>query len=44
MYEMTAVLTHLGNSVESGHYMAWAKDDSEEWIKYDDDCVYPQPE
>jgi ubiquitin carboxyl-terminal hydrolase 14 len=41
---MTAVLTHLGNSVDSGHYMSWVKDDAEgEWIKYDDDTVYPQP-
>lgn len=45
MYEITAVVTHLGNSVESGHYMAWIKNDAEdEWIKYDDDNVYPQPE
>lgn len=35
----------MGNSVESGHYMAWIKqDDSEEWVKYDDDTVYTQPE
>lgn len=25
MYELHAVVTHLGNSVESGHYMAWVK-------------------
>lgn len=25
VYEITAVVTHLGNSVESGHYMAWVK-------------------
>jgi ubiquitin carboxyl-terminal hydrolase 14 len=43
MYEMSAVLTHLGLSVESGHYMVWIKE-KEEWIKYDDDNVYPQPE
>lgn len=34
----------MGNSVESGHYMAWVKDTEDEWIKYDDDNVYPQPE
>lgn len=45
MYEITAVITHLGNSVESGHYMAWVKEDGEdEWVKYDDDNVYTQPE
>lgn len=26
MYELSAVITHLGNSVESGHYMAWVKE------------------
>ncbi len=30
MYEITAIVTHLGNSVESGHYMAWVKDEEEE--------------
>jgi len=25
MYEITGVVTHLGNSIESGHYMAWVK-------------------
>jgi hypothetical protein len=24
--------------------MAWVKDTEDEWIKYDDDNVYPQPE
>ena len=37
-------MTHLGNSVDSGHYMAWVKDTEDEWIKYDDDNVYPQQE
>ena len=40
MYELSAVVTHLGNSVDSGHYMAWVKDTEEEWTKYDDDSVY----
>lgn len=43
MYELHAVVTHLGNSVESGHYMAWVKDSEEEWTKFDDDSVYQQP-
>lgn len=38
------MVTHEGASVESGHYMAWVKDTEDEWIKYDDDTVYPQPE
>lgn len=44
MYELSAVVTHLGNSVDSGHYMAWVKDTEEEWTKYDDDSVYQQPD
>ena len=44
MYELQAVVTHLGNSVESGHYMAWIKETGDEWSKYDDETVYPQPE
>lgn len=43
MYEITGVVTHLGNSIESGHYMAWVKENDEEWTKYDDDTVYQQP-
>ncbi len=43
MYEMRAVVTHLGNSIESGHYMAWVKETEDQWMKYDDDTVYPQP-
>lgn len=43
MYEISAVVTHLGNSIESGHYMAWVRENEEEWTKYDDDTVYQQP-
>ena len=25
-YELIGTVTHLGNSVESGHYMAWVKE------------------
>lgn len=38
-----AVVTHLGNSIESGHYMAWVKETEEEWSKYDDETVFPMP-
>ena len=43
VYEIQSVVTHLGNSVESGHYMAWLKEQGEDWTKYDDDTVYEQP-
>ena len=26
LYEMRAVVTHLGQSIDSGHYMAWVKE------------------
>ena len=44
MYEMRAVVTHLGPSITSGHYMAWVKETEEEWMKFDDDNAYLQPE
>ena len=33
----------MGHSVDSGHYMAWIKENDEEWTKYDDNTVYQQP-
>ncbi|RUS23821.1 hypothetical protein BC938DRAFT_474570 [Jimgerdemannia flammicorona] len=38
-YELCAVLTHVGRSAESGHYIGWAKRADNECIKYDDDKV-----
>lgn len=38
-YELCAVLTHIGRSSDSGHYMAWVKKDEDEWFKFDDDKV-----
>lgn len=40
-YELQAVLTHIGRSSDSGHYMAWVRDtkDSKVWWKFDDDKV-----
>ncbi|CAG8440358.1 2082_t:CDS:10 [Acaulospora morrowiae] len=40
LYELCAVLTHTGRSADSGHYIGWVrKQNSDEWIKYDDDKV-----
>ncbi|RHZ86564.1 hypothetical protein Glove_49g20 [Diversispora epigaea] len=41
LYELCAVLTHIGRYVDSGHYIGWVRkeDSSEDWIKYDDDKV-----
>lgn len=39
MYELFAVLTHKGRIADGGHYVAWVKETSENWLKYDDDTV-----
>ncbi|CAG8552173.1 2816_t:CDS:10 [Paraglomus brasilianum] len=40
LYELGAVLTHRGRLADSGHYLAWVRqEDSDNWIKYDDDKV-----
>jgi len=36
-YDLVAVLTHIGRSSDSGHYMGWVKKAENEWVKYDDD-------
>lgn len=38
-YELIAVLTHKGRSADSGHYIAWVKQDDDKWLKFDDEKV-----
>jgi hypothetical protein len=39
MYDLIAVLTHVGRSADAGHYMAWVRqDDSDDWWKFDGMC------
>ncbi|KAI6646123.1 Ubiquitin carboxyl-terminal hydrolase 14 [Oopsacas minuta] len=38
-YELIAVLTHQGRSINSGHYVAWVRQEEEDWIKLDDDKI-----
>ncbi|KAL1925549.1 uncharacterized protein VTP21DRAFT_432 [Calcarisporiella thermophila] len=39
-YELSAVLTHVGRSADSGHYIGWVrKEGTKEWWKFDDDKV-----
>ena len=42
-YDLVAVLTHKGRSADSGHYVAWARDEKDatrkRWLQYDDDDV-----
>ncbi|KAF3450629.1 hypothetical protein FNV43_RR06718 [Rhamnella rubrinervis] len=44
VYELVSVLTHKGRSADSGHYVAWVKQESGKWIEYDDDNPIPQRE
>ncbi|KAJ3089887.1 Ubiquitin carboxyl-terminal hydrolase 14 [Quaeritorhiza haematococci] len=43
LYDLVAVLTHVGRAADSGHYIAWVKnpESEDEWWKYDDDKVSP---
>lgn len=43
-YELTAVLTHKGRSADSGHYVAWVKNDKGKWVEFDDDTPKPRKE
>ncbi|CAA6672822.1 unnamed protein product [Spirodela intermedia] len=44
IYDLVAVLTHKGRSVDSGHYVAWAKQENGKWVEFDDDSPVPQRE
>lgn len=43
-YELVAVLTHKGRSADSGHYVAWVKNDKGKWIEFDDETPKPRRE
>ena len=43
-YELMAVLTHKGRSADSGHYVAWVKQDDKQWIQFDDEELIPRKE
>ncbi|XP_011072477.1 ubiquitin carboxyl-terminal hydrolase 6 [Sesamum indicum] len=44
IYDLVAVLTHKGRSADSGHYVAWVKQENGKWIQFDDDNPIPQRE
>ncbi|MCL7037947.1 hypothetical protein MKW94_010612, partial [Papaver nudicaule] len=44
VYELVSVLTHKGRSADSGHYVAWVKQENGKWIQFDDDNPIPQRE
>ncbi|VFQ66962.1 unnamed protein product [Cuscuta campestris] len=37
VYDLVAVLTHKGRSADSGHYVAWVKQENGKWVRFDDD-------
>ncbi|EPS62411.1 ubiquitin carboxyl-terminal hydrolase, partial [Genlisea aurea] len=37
IYDLIAVLTHKGRSADSGHYVAWVKQQNGKWVQFDDD-------
>ncbi|WMV33331.1 hypothetical protein MTR67_026716, partial [Solanum verrucosum] len=44
IYDLVAVLTHKGRSADSGHYVAWVKQENGKWVQFDDDNPIPQRE
>ncbi|MQM12321.1 hypothetical protein Taro_045236, partial [Colocasia esculenta] len=44
IYDLVAVLTHKGRSADSGHYVAWVKQENGKWVEFDDDNPIPQRE
>ncbi|KAH1048134.1 hypothetical protein J1N35_038918 [Gossypium stocksii] len=44
IYDLVAVLTHKGRSADSGHYVAWVKQENGKWIEFDDENPIPQQE
>lgn len=44
IYDLVAVLTHKGRSADSGHYVAWVKQQNGKWVEFDDDNPIPQRE
>ncbi|CAF2078913.1 unnamed protein product [Brassica oleracea var. botrytis] len=44
IYDLVSVLTHEGITTDNGHYLAWVKQESGTWIKYDDTRLSPQQE
>lgn len=38
------LLTHKGRNADSGHYVAWIKQEDGQWIEFDDDSMIPVKE
>ncbi|PWA84876.1 ubiquitin specific protease domain protein [Artemisia annua] len=44
VYDLVAVLTHKGRGADSGHYVAWVKQENGQWILFADENLTPQRE
>ncbi len=40
IYELYAVVTHKGRDSSSGHYVAWVRNEGDNWFLFDDDEVH----
>lgn len=38
------LLTHKGRTADSGHYVAWVKQEDSNWIEFDDENLIPRDE
>lgn len=36
------MLTHKGRSADSGHYVAWVRQDDGKWVEFDDETLIPK--
>eukprot|EP00892_Ulva_mutabilis_P003323 jgi/Ulvmu1/1362/UM011_0090.1 len=41
-YNLLAVLTHKGRTPDSGHYVAWVKQEDGIWVQFDDEKMIPR--
>ena len=39
LYDLVGIVSHQGMYADGGHYVCWAKESTDRWIKFDDDKV-----
>ncbi|KAJ6236754.1 ubiquitin carboxyl-terminal hydrolase 14 [Anaeramoeba flamelloides] len=42
-YELAGIVTHIGRTIDGGHYIGWTKKDDKTWYQFDDDTVTEIP-
>jgi len=40
-YQLSAVISHKGRDADGGHYVAWVRQQDDEWLLFDDQTVSP---